>query len=164
MANQRQTSPAGYGSRSQLVTLCTVAVAIGLCAACNEPETPTSATTTATTTATSTVATPTVTEDFVGTVLVGSYSFYSFVVEQNGTVNVTLTGMAGTNVPSTVWMGVGIGVPTAEDCATTTSVNTQAAASAQLTGTYPPGTYCARVYDIGNLAGPAQFAVTIAHP
>jgi hypothetical protein len=129
--------------------------------ACNKTETPTSPTTT---TPAATIAEPTVTEEFAGTVTVGGFSFYSFTVEQNGTVQITLANVGGTNVPSTVWLGLGIGIPAGEDCATTSVLNTQAATSAQLTGTYAPGIYCARVHDIGNLVAPATFTVSIAHP
>ncbi len=134
---------------------------LSLVVACNKAETPTSPTTTA---AATTVAEPTATEEFAGTVAAGEFSFYSFTVDQNGTVRVTLEDVSGRNVPSTVWLGLGIGTPSGEDCATTTAVNTQAGASAQLSGTYAPGIYCARVYDIGNLIASANFTVSIAHP
>lgn len=143
-----------------LRALVTAVVAVQL--ACSDAETPTSPTTT-TTTAT-TIASPTVTEEFTGTVRAGSFSFYSFTVVENGTVNVTLTSVDGTGVPSTVWLGLGLGTPSGEDCATTTTVNTAAGIAAQLTGTYAPGVYCARVYDIGNLFAPANFSISIAHP
>jgi hypothetical protein len=129
--------------------------------ACNpEPPTfPTSATTTATT-----VAEATVTEEFTGILPVGGSSFYSFTTTLNGTVNLTLAQVSGASVPATVWLGVGIGVPNAEDCATTNVVNTAAGTGVHLTGTFSPGVYCARVHDIGNLFAPANFTVTIAHP
>ncbi|MEZ5420358.1 MAG: hypothetical protein R2708_23875 [Vicinamibacterales bacterium] len=133
---------------------------LALVAGCNKAETPTSATTPTTTT----IADPTTSEVFTGAVPVGGASFFSFTVAENGTVDVTLTEVGGPSVPATVWMGLGLGTPSGEDCATTTAVNIQAAATPQLTGTYTPGIYCARVFDIGNLVAPAAFAVTIAHP
>jgi hypothetical protein len=45
----------------------------------------------------------------------------------------------------------------------TTSTVTAAGASPQLTGTFGPGLFCVRVYDVGNLSAPAAFRVTIAH-
>ena len=147
------------------IRVCAVAlasiVAIGLAACGSEADTPTSPSTTSTTT---TIASPTVSEDFTGTVTVGGAAFYSFSVEQNGTVNVTLTAVSGSGVPSTAWLGLGIGIPSGEDCPASSSVNTPPGSTVQLTGTYAPGIYCARVTDIGNLFAPAQFAVTIAHP
>lgn len=156
-----------------MVTLPTAAVAtrvvagLVMCAvvaltACNgNADTPTSPTTATTTT---TTVPATTSEEFVGTLAVGGSSFYSFTVSQNGTVNLTLTTAGGAGVPATVWLGLGIGTPSGEDCATTTTVNTPPGATAQVTGTYAPGVYCAKVFDIGNLFGPVRFAVTIAYP
>ena len=164
MLNSQKLSPPSYNSRPLEVTwLLQIVMSVALVGtiACNKTETPTSPTTT---TPATTIAEPTVAEEFVGTITVGGSSFYSFTVEQNGTVQITLANVGGTNVPSTVWLGLGIGVPAGEDCATTSALNTQAATSAQLTGTYTPGIYCARVHDIGNLVAPATFTVSIAHP
>ena len=129
-------------------------------AGCNsDTSSPTSPTVT-----TPTVAEATVSELFTGVVPVGGYSFYSFTTTLNGTVRLTLTSVSGAGVPSTVWLGLGIGVPAAEDCVTTTVVNTSAGGAAQITGTLAPGVYCAKVYDIGNLFAPASVDVTIEHP
>jgi hypothetical protein len=130
--------------------------------ACGD-DTPTSPTDTSTTT-TTTVASPTTTELFAGRVPVGGSTFYSFSVVENGTVNVTLADVGGFNVPSTVWLGLGIGTPAGEDCTAATTINTAAGSAVHLTGTYAPGVYCVRVWDIGNLVAVAAFNVTIAHP
>ena len=110
------------------------------------------------------VASPTTTETFSGTLLVGGYSFDSFVVSLNGTVNVTLGSVSGTDVPSTVTLGVAIGTPSGTGCTGGTVTSTAAGADPQVTGTYSPGRYCVNVSDVGNLAAPAAFIVTIAHP
>lgn len=125
-------------------------------------DTPTSPTTTTDTT--TTTATPTVTETFSATVPVGGAKFYSFTVEQNGTVNLTLTSVSGSFVPSTVMLGLGVGTPDATDCTTTSTVNTASGSTAQLTATLAPGVYCARVYDVGNLFAPADVNVQVDHP
>lgn len=103
-------------------------------------------------------------EEFIGTVTPGGSAFYSFSVAAAGTVNVTYTAASGAGVPGTVWLGLSVGTPSGEDCATTTTVNTPPGSAPQLTGTYNPGVYCVRVSDIGNLFARANFAVTIAHP
>lgn len=144
------------------VTALLVTVALAL-SACDDKSTATSPSSTDTTT-TTTVASPTTTELFAGRVNVGGSTFYSFTVVENGTVNVSLADVGGANVPSTVWLGLGIGTPNGEDCSTSATVNTQAGSSVQLTGTYAPGVYCVRVWDIGNLVALAAFNVTIAHP
>jgi hypothetical protein len=132
-------------------------------AACgDDASTPTSSS--STTTTTTTVAAATVTEEFAGTVRVGSSAFYSFSTSLNGTITLTLTSVGGVNVPSTAWMGIGIGIPSAEDCSVSTTATTAPGATAQVTGTFSPGVYCARIHDIGNLVAPATFAITIAHP
>jgi hypothetical protein len=95
---------------------------------------------------------------------VGGAKFYSFTVAAYGTVNITLNKVSGNLVPSTVWLGLGIGSPSGTTCATTSTVNTAPGTAAQVTGTYDVGVYCANVADIGNLVAPATFDVTIAHP
>jgi hypothetical protein len=130
-------------------------------AGCGGGSTPTSP---STTTPTTTVADPTTTEGFEGILPVGGFRFYSFTIVANGTVNVTLTGISGPLVPSTVQVGLGLGQPSATDCTTTTSLTTAAGSTPQITGTYAPGVYCVRVADVGNLFGPASFNVGIAHP
>ena len=128
---------------------------------CDDSTTTTSPSDTSTTT---TVASPTTTELFAGRLSVGGATFYSFSVVENGTVNVTLADIGGASVPSTVWLGLGIGTPNGEDCSTTATVNTASGSAVHLTATYAPGVYCVRVWDIGNLVAVAAFNVTIAHP
>jgi hypothetical protein len=139
-----------------------IAAALAIAAGCGASESPTSPTTT-----TETPETPeavTITESFNGTVAPGSARFYSFDVGVRGTVNLTLDSIGGRDgVPATVWVGLGLGVPDGTDCATTTSLNTQSGTTPQVSTVVEPGTYCARVYDIGNLAASAAFAVTIVH-
>ena len=125
---------------------------------------PTSPTTTTTTTTTATAATPVYSEDFNGTVPVNGSAFYSFTVTQYGTVNISLTGVSGQYVPSTVTLGLALGKPDAETCAPTTSISTPAGAGPQITGAYDPGVYCVKVSDVGNLFSAANVAVTIAYP
>ncbi len=117
-----------------------------------------------TTTPTQTPAAASISESFVGIVPVSGSSFFSFTVTEYGTVNVTLNAVSGSMVPATVTLGLGLGTPDATDCTTSTSVNTAAGATVQLTATYAAGVYCARVSDVGNLFAPASFDVTIAHP
>jgi hypothetical protein len=130
----------------------------------SDAETPTSPTSTTTTTTTTTVAEPTTTEEFAGRLSPGGVTFYSYTVTQNGTVRLTLNSVGGAGVPATVWLGIGIGTPVAEGCSTTSTVNTPAGTAVHLTGTYAPGVYCASIFDIGNLAAPATFSMTIAYP
>ena len=143
--------------------LCALAAAAIVAGCGNSPTSPTNTTTTTTTT-TTTVAEPTINEVFQATVPVGGSRFYSFTVTQNGTVNLTLVEVAGQYVPATVTLGLGVGVPDGTDCNATTSINTAAGTTPQVTATLAPGIYCARVYDVGNLFAPAAFSVSIDHP
>jgi len=137
-------------------------VGLALCAACTH-NTAAPSTTTTTTTTTTPVTTPTTSEVFAASLNVGSAAFYSFNIVANGTVNVTLNSVNGTGVPATVQLGLGIGTPGGTDCVTQASVTAGAGTAPQLTGTYGPGLFCVRVYDVGNLSNTASFRVTIAH-
>ena len=113
---------------------------------------------------TSTLPTSTtlVTESFSGTVAVGASDFHTFSVSTGGAINVTLTAASP---PPTIYMGIGVGTPSASTCALLTngSVAAPAGVSAQLSGTLSPGTYCVSVYDIGNQTTPVTYAVTVTH-
>jgi hypothetical protein len=110
------------------------------------------------------VAAPTTTEAFNGTLPVGGSAFYTFVIGQNGTVNVTLLSVGGSGVPSTVALGVAVGTPSGTGCSGGAVTNATAGADPQVTGTYGPGRHCVNISDVGNLGAPATFNVTIAHP
>jgi hypothetical protein len=142
--------------------LCGAALLSICVASCDSAETPTSPTDTSTTT--TTAASPAFSEEFTGTFDASNATFYSFSVTQYGTVNVTLTRVGGTFVPEGLQVGLGLGTPSGTDCTTSTSITTRSGASPQITGTYQPGVYCVRVYDVGNVFGSANFAVTIAYP
>lgn len=132
-------------------------------AACGDNDSPTSPTTTDATTIAE-IAAPAFTEEFIGTIQVSGSAFYSFSVTTNGTVTATLTSVSGAFVPPTVTLGLGLGVPSGETCAVTSSINTAKGSAAQLSATFPPGVYCVMVSDVGNLFAAATFAVTIAFP
>lgn len=140
-------------------TFVTLALPLGACGDSNTPTSPTDTTTT------ETAVEPTTAVSFTGTLGVNGAAFYSFEVTQYGTVNLTLQNVGGvTGVPESVWVGLGIGVPDATDCSTTTSANTQAGGGPHVSSVLSAGTYCARIYDVGNLAAPTPFNVLIAHP
>ena len=130
-----------------------------LVSACSNDNTTTPSTTTTTAPAT----TPTISENFASTVPVGGAAFYSFNIDANGTVNVTLNSVSGAGVPATVQLGIGIGTPAGVDCTVTSTITAAAGTAPQLTGTFGPGLFCVRIYDVGNLFGPAAFRATIAH-
>jgi hypothetical protein len=145
---------------ARIATAIAFAAIASLAASCNNDSTPTAATSTTTTTASGAATT----EDFTGTLPVGGSLFYSFSVAETGTVTVLYSAAAGNGVPGTVWLGLGIGTPSGEDCVAANAVNTPPGTAAQLTASYTPGIYCAKVSDIGNLFAPATFTISITHP
>ena len=154
MRRRRHAAPV---VRSSICTLAALAAA-----ACSDSDSPTSPTTT---TPPATAAEPTIAESFTGTLPVNGGRFYAFEVTTYGTVQLTLQNVGGIiGVPETVWVGVGIGVPDGTDCSTTTSLSTQAGAGPHVSSVLGAGTYCARIYDVGNLAAPTPFSLLIAHP
>lgn len=156
MAERRRLIASGAGVR---LLICVTALAGA--ATCGKNSTPTSPTTTTTTT---TVAAASITETFAGSLPVSGARFYAFDVGAYGTVNLTLDQVGGGAVPTSVWVGLGVGVPDGTDCSTTLSVNTQSGSGPQVSSVLAAGTYCARVYDIGNLSAAVPFSITIAHP
>ena len=143
----------------RFAAMCLSALTLAGCGDSDSPTSPSS------TTPAETAADPTTSENFTGTLTVNGGRFYSFDVTTYGTVNLTLQNVGGvTGVPETIWVGLGIGVPDGTDCSTTTSLSAQAGAGPHVSSVLSAGTYCARIYDIGNLAAPTPFAVLIDHP
>jgi hypothetical protein len=139
-------------------------IALMMLAACGGNSTTAPSTTTTDTTSTTAVSPPTTSVVWTSVVPVGGFKFYSFNVDVNGTVNVTLTEVHGQFVPATVQLQIGLGQPSGTDCTTTQTATGAASATPQVTTTLTAGTYCARIADIGNLFAPATVVVQIDHP
>jgi hypothetical protein len=105
------------------------------------------------------------TQTFAGSLPTRGSLFYSIVVTQRGPVSLTL---AAVQTPGggalTTPVGIGVGIPKGTGCPRTSSVVTPPGLAAQLTVTLNPGTYCAAVYDVGNLSSAANFAMRITYP
>ena len=117
-----------------------------------------------TTTPTTPTATASVVETFTGTVDPQGSASHNFNVPTTGTVNVTLTAVGP---PSTIFMGLGIGVPGTDGaCAliSTATTSTQASQTPQLGGTASPGPLCVKIFDIGNQTAAVSYTITVAHP
>jgi hypothetical protein len=84
-------------------------------------------------------------------------------VSQTGQMDVTLT-TAGP--PSTIVMGLAVGMPGDAKCAPLAGASTSVPAgpTAQLSGTISPGTLCVQVYDLGYQTAPVSYTVTVTHP
>lgn len=128
-----------------------VALLIGAAACGSSSSTPTTTPTVARTT-----------DTFTGTVAVGGRDFHSFTITVTGNVDVTLTSTA----PSTIVMGVNVGIPANGLCPAMAGASTQTAAGAsvQLSGVASPGLLCVDVHDVGNQSAPVSYTVTVTHP
>jgi hypothetical protein len=133
--------------------LCVIGLLTTACGGNNTPTTPT------------TPALPS-SEVFTGTLGVQGSSFYSFTVAASGNVSITLASLVpkAPGPALNVVMGLGVGTPDGTDCAVTNSVPTAPGLTAQLVNSLTPATYCAKIYDLGDLTGPVDFAVRIVHP
>jgi hypothetical protein len=106
---------------------------------------------------------PLVTENFSGTVQVGSSDSHPFTVTSDGfqiTVDLTTAGP-----PSTITMGIGVGSPASGSCQLLSGGSTSgtAASTPQLTGNIAAGNYCLAVFDIGNQSAPITYTVVVNH-
>ena len=133
-----------------------------LCAACGS-DSPTSPATPPSTTAS--VAPATIDESYSSTLPIAGSRFYSFPVVQNGTVNVTLTSLAGPDVTEEMTVDLGLGRPSGFGCTPTSTVTVSTLTAApQITGTFAPGVYCVRIADTaGILTATATFSISIEH-
>lgn len=105
------------------------------------------------------------TETFAGTLEVKGTNFYSFFVSQAGPVGLTLAAVQNPGGAAlTTPLGIGVGIPSGTGCARSTSLSVPPGLAAQLTVTLNPGTYCAAVFDTGNLSSAVNFAMRIRHP
>ncbi|SRR5260370_1255340 len=129
-----------------------LAVVLGsmlLTSACANPTAPASPTPVA----------PTITETFSGTLTVSGNNSHPFTVQQVGGIKVTLISVA----PSAA-VGIGIGTPVSGACSVISSVNAVFGPTVQVSGTATvTGTFCAAVFDSGNLVEPVAYTIMVLH-
>ena len=106
---------------------------------------------------------PLVTENFSGTVQVGSNDSKPFTVTSSGfqiTADLTSAGP-----PATISMGIGVGTLVAGTCQLSSGgfITAPAGSTPQLTGTINAGQYCFMVYDVGNQSAPITYTATVNH-
>jgi hypothetical protein len=119
------------------------------------------------TTAASTTTGP-ITELFEGTLQgAGDSTFFSFTVNATGNVNVTLASVTTATTPGTsinLALGLGLGSPVATECSVTNQTTTTPSLVTQLfSANLAPAVYCVRVFDVGTVTRPINFAVRIVH-
>jgi hypothetical protein len=103
-------------------------------------------------------------ETFTGTVPVNGSDVHNFNVNlSNGQVTADLTA-AGP--PSTIAMGLGIGTISNGTCTLFTNLTVVATpGSTPQTGgnSFPTGTYCVAIFDVGNQLVDVSYSVTVTH-
>ena len=97
----------------------------------------------------------------------GDSQFFSFAVTTAGDASVTLASVTTASTPGTslnLPLGVGLGKPVGTDCSLTQQTTTGPGLVPQLTSSnLAVATYCVKVFDVGNLTVPVNFAVRITH-
>jgi hypothetical protein len=136
--------------RRQSVVLLNLAMVCALAGACGGSQAATAS------------PTPTpVTENFSGAIDQNGAVTFTFTVTAPGTITASLTSLSPI---ATLAIGMSIGTWDGTVCSASLS-NDNARVSDQLTGnTSVTGSYCIRVYDVGNITATEQVAVTVTHP
>jgi hypothetical protein len=102
-----------------------------------------------------------ITENFSGAIDKNGAVTFTFTVTAPGTITASLTSLSPV---ATLAIGISIGTWDGTVCSASLS-NDNARVSDQLTGnTSVTGSYCIRVYDVGNITATEQVAVTVTHP
>ena len=87
-----------------------------------------------------------------------------FTVTQLGQVDITLTK---TDPLATIILGLAITQTSGGQCIPTQLAfnnNASASTAPQISGTADVGAYCVSLYDIGNVADPVNYTITVTHP
>jgi hypothetical protein len=103
---------------------------------------------------------------FTGTLAPQGSGFYSFTLNQAGTVSITVVSLATgpfSPTPGTV-VGIGYGTPVGTGCSLTASARTNAGLTAQLVTASGAGVFCVSIFDVGALTTSTDFVVRIVHP
>jgi hypothetical protein len=93
----------------------------------------------------------------------GGSATRAFNLATGGTLSITLSS----TTPAGIVVGLGIGIPRADGtgCTLTMSVETAAGSTPQLSVAAGSGTYCAKVYDVGQLTTSAvPFTLVFSRP
>ena len=100
--------------------------------------------------------------NFVSRIQEHGSAWRSFVATA-GDVSVQLTSVS----QGAVVMGLGLGTIDGTNCVLTKSVEAPpegTTVAPQITATLPAGTYCVKIWDIGNLTSIADFSIAITFP
>jgi hypothetical protein len=132
-----------------LLLIAGLAVGVASCGG-NAPTVPTSPTSPAT-----------ATETFSGNLNQNGAVTHSFSASAAGTISATLSALAPDD---TLKVGLSLGTWNGTAC-TIVIANDTATKGSAVSGTInSSGSFCARVYDVGNVVNPVTYTVTVTHP
>jgi hypothetical protein len=125
------------------------AIATGGCGASSTPTTPTPP--------------PTTTDTFNGTLSQSGSNIHTFTVKQIGEVDATLTAVGPL---TTLAIGFVLGSYDGTNCNPGFENDTSQQGTLLAGNTTATGTFCVRVFDVGNIApgSPITYTVTVVHP
>ena len=98
---------------------------------------------------------------FASQLVKGGFASRAFTLTNTGTIQITLSSVTPSVV---VGLGVGIPRPDGSACSLSKSVDTTAGSAPQLAVPADPGTYCVKIYDVGQIEDSVTFAITVTHP
>ena len=104
---------------------------------------------------------PTIEESFSDTLIVFGANVHPFTVREVGGIKVIIS-----NVDPSAAIGIGIGTPSVAtgSCTVLSELTAVAGPGAQISGTATvTGSFCVKVFDVGNLVESVAYAVTVIH-
>lgn len=102
------------------------------------------------------------TETFSSNLVVQGSAWRLVSASQAGTLVATLTSVTQPSV--LVGLGVGIHSGTGTGCLLNSAVTVQAGSAPQIAMPVDAGIYCIKIFDVGSLADPMGFTITIVRP
>ena len=134
-------------SRLKFLTMVMLAAAA---AACSE----------GTTTTPTPITPPVLTDTYSGTLNTNGAASYTFTTSQSGDVQATLTALAPN---SALLVGLSLGTWNGTSCQIVLA-NDKATQFSRIVGTASSaGSFCVRIYDVGNVIDPATYEIQVAH-
>ena len=136
--------------KSAFTLLLLIGLAAGLASGCGDDPAPTAPTTTSP-----------VTETFSSNLDPRGAVWRVFLVKQSGVMTETLS--SSSQPSANVGFAIGMGDAT-NGCLVTRERLGAASAAPEFSTTIDPGFYCVKIFDVGGLASPLSFTITVVHP
>jgi hypothetical protein len=102
-----------------------------------------------------------VTEVFTGTLTVNGGVTHAFSATAAGSLTATLTNIGPDENPT---VGLSLGTWNGASCAIVIATDTAVRTSMVVGTVNQPGQLCVRIYDVGQIANPNDYEITVVHP